>query len=722
MFRYNTTFFSIFLFFISHNVQGQCASINITAQQEYDLTSSLNVFVDKQGKFNFSEIKLLKPENFNTTQVDLHKLEQKFVYWFKVSIANNYTYDSEWILDFGEASIIEVYIQDGLSNKKKICGNFAKIDSSDNLSLPNCIYFSLNRNTTSYEIYFRAENKNDEDFFIAPKLIPALQWHRNNESGLILLGLFIGLFCIVALYNLIFGLYTNRGAQIYFAIFHFLLMLYVFSISKFSHGLLYNYYPNLRPIIIVLSIGLLPLLHLLFIRTFIKANIQCPRWHKYAQIVLRTNEVIILLIIIFFFVFNSLNLAKYFAFANLSVHLILMSLLFLKFFKKFTLTNVFIIIGVVFIAIGSTISSIYFIFNFESAWEQPELNFLVVGALIHLVFITLAMAAKVRKNNTEKEEMLRKNIEQQKINEDLQQIKNRELEEAVQERTSFIEMQKQELIRKNEEIAGNQRAIFIKSENIRKANEALTTSLHYARKIQQQLLGSESEMLADFADGFIISKPRDIVSGDFFWYCKKNDDKIIILADCTGHGVSAAFMTIIGNDYLNEIILKEQIIDPSNILKNLDAKVIDTFKRNGEAEKLYDGMDIAVLRVNEKMKKIYFSSAKLALYHFHDNELYVKKGSLSWIGANWISSIKEFEQHEIDYNSNDIIYLCSDGFQDQLGGNQRKKFLTINFRALLQNIFLLSLERQKELLINAFKSWKGDNDQTDDILVIGLKL
>ncbi len=263
---------------------------------------------------------------------------------------------------------------------------------------------------------------------------------------------------------------------------------------------------------------------------------------------------------------------------------------------------------------------------------------------------------------------------------------------------------------------------------IEKKNQHITDSVRYAQRIQNAILGSEEEVIQNFEQGFIFFKPKDIVSGDFFWFSQQYFDsipkksfRIIIAADCTGHGVPGAFMTVMGNALLDEIVNERNIVEPAQILKELDKKVIATLQKQSTTQN--DGMDMVILCIEERSngeKLVHFAGAKNPLYYVRNNEI---KGSKFPIGSNQFKKEKVFTTSTIPFIEGDIFYLFSDGYQDQFGGTEKesRKFMVKRFRNLLHELSSFSFLIQKERLEQEFKIWQGNYEQTDDVLVIGVK-
>jgi serine phosphatase RsbU (regulator of sigma subunit)/Tfp pilus assembly protein PilF len=251
-------------------------------------------------------------------------------------------------------------------------------------------------------------------------------------------------------------------------------------------------------------------------------------------------------------------------------------------------------------------------------------------------------------------------------------------------------------------------------------NKEITESIHYAQSVQSAILDEES-IRRSFPESFILYKPKDIVSGDFYWHGKLNGYDILASVDCTGHGVAGAFMTVIGNSLLNQIVVEEQETIPAEILKKLDAKLRKTLK-DKQVDISKHGMDIAICKIDNTLKKLSFAGARSDLYYVREGMINEIKGDRHTIGENLNDDIRDFQQKEIDFQCNDIYYLSSDGFADQFGEFSNKKYMKKKFKELLESIHAQNLVKQGQLLEQELEQWQGKLEQTDDILVMGVKL
>ncbi|NOZ45870.1 MAG: tetratricopeptide repeat protein [Chlorobi bacterium] len=262
--------------------------------------------------------------------------------------------------------------------------------------------------------------------------------------------------------------------------------------------------------------------------------------------------------------------------------------------------------------------------------------------------------------------------------------------------------------------------------------QLITDSINYASKIQSAILPSKKQIDKLLPDYFILYKPRDIVSGDFYWIKKIKNQLIIAVADCTGHGVPGAFMSMLGISFLNEIVRKKEVAKPSAALEELRKQVKISLKQIPEGgnvsgnskeyslSNVRDGMDIALCTIDTKSLIMEYSGANNPLYLIRDNELKEIKPTNNPIGI-YIREI-DFENREIQLYPNDVLYLFTDGYADQFGGTKNNKFYSSRFKNLLLNNYKKPMTEQKIILEENFADWKGNNFQVDDILVVGIRI
>jgi len=281
-----------------------------------------------------------------------------------------------------------------------------------------------------------------------------------------------------------------------------------------------------------------------------------------------------------------------------------------------------------------------------------------------------------------------------------------------QKAKALLEEQNEKIKERNLEIEDQKKIIEDK-------NIYITEGIEYAKTVQEAIL-KKKQFQASFPESFIYNKPKDIVSGDFFWYTRKEGIEYIAVIDCTGHGVAGAFMTVIGNSILEQVVSEDHGNSPEKILSRLDLKLMAMLSKS-TADHSQHGLDIAMCLVDKKNNSLIFAGAKRPLFYFLKDTFYEIKGSQNSIGDSYLEN-KQYQEHHIDFNEGDSFYIFSDGYPDQFGGLKNKKFMIRNFKNLLEKIQSKNLSDQESILNQEMKNWMNDEEQTDDILVLGFRI
>ncbi|WP_291726823.1 tetratricopeptide repeat protein [Bernardetia sp.] len=334
----------------------------------------------------------------------------------------------------------------------------------------------------------------------------------------------------------------------------------------------------------------------------------------------------------------------------------------------------------------------------EAEAEAQRQIFAIVGILSLLIFLVIGFAF----------------INSKKKNKELAQQKDQ------------IESKNVELEQQTEEIQMQRDAIAHKSEEVNELYTKVTDSVRYAQRIQEAILEPPIQVftpLGENAKGFILFKPRDIVSGDFYWTTEKDDRVVLTAIDCTGHGVPGAFMSLIGNDLLNEIVNIRGITTPHEILNQLHRAVQSTLKQRETENR--DGMDMALCVYDKNKNILEFAGAKNPLLYIQEGKIKTIKGNKKPIGGKDFYEADSFTTHTLDLNEANApttFYIFSDGYQDQFGGIEGRKFMIKRMRELLQEIHQEPMEEQHKMLDEIIMDWMKNEEQIDDILVMGFKI
>lgn len=248
----------------------------------------------------------------------------------------------------------------------------------------------------------------------------------------------------------------------------------------------------------------------------------------------------------------------------------------------------------------------------------------------------------------------------------------------------------------------------------------LTDSINYAKRIQIQLLPEKEDFLSILPKSFVLYKPKDIVSGDFYWIKDLGDQVIVVCADCTGHGVPGGFVSMIGSILIHEAIVFHKQRDPAEILKEIDVNIKTVLHQKDDYESNKDGMDIGIINLNKKTGLMKFAGAIRPCYIFRNNKFNQLKGNRFSIGGFSLSE-KTFETLEFQLKKGDFIYMFSDGFADQFGGVENRKLKMSGFNEIMESIAQFPMDKQYKMYNDTLKQWMGDNPQMDDILLMGFE-
>ena len=280
----------------------------------------------------------------------------------------------------------------------------------------------------------------------------------------------------------------------------------------------------------------------------------------------------------------------------------------------------------------------------------------------------------------------------------------RVLEKKVIERTNEVVQKAQEIERQKEKVT--------------ELYNDLTDSINYAKRIQQTILPTDSQVIHLFPDSFVFYRPRDIVSGDFYWVRASGKKKLFSAIDCTGHGVPGAFMSLVGFNVLNQV--SKVFVQPAQILNHLNRLSMEALQVQNTVNEINDGMDVAMAALDENTGELEFAGAFNPLFIYRKGELLETKADKFAIGS-FLHGTKTYTNHKIQLEDGDMIYLFSDGYADQFGGPKDKKFTKRRFKNLLAEISELSCKEQEGRIHETFVEWRQMNDQVDDILVMGVR-
>lgn len=527
-------------------------------------------------------------------------------------------------------------------------------------------------------------------------------------------GFYYGLMGIIIVIYFFFFLLLKDITFLYYILYVFFQGLLQFSLDGYSH---HHFFPNNAYMIHRLPLiagGMTIVFMLIYVVHFLnRKNLPKGIYNAF-----RLCGVLIIFSFVFTFLegsMHSLSFPIVNGFSLLSV-ILAVSAIFYQRAKGFKVDNYFTIAFVVLIfgAIVFILGNFNFIKN-----AAISLNALKVSSMFEVIILSISMSFKYRTLQKDKEEAQKVALQNLKEKNILMDEVNVRLEDQVKERTSEIENQRSELVFKNREIL---------------------SSIQYAKRIQEAILPSNSQVGKLLSDAFIFYLPKDLVSGDFYFVDEKTNGSVVFAAvDCTGHGVPGAFMSMVGNNFLNQSIIEKNLTSPASILGFLNIGLSNTFSNDNPDEVLRDGMDLALCMLNSDRSELQYSGAKNPLYIVtskpirselkdfvkHENEthgLIEIKGDKQPIGKYSDLELQTYVNHKFSVEKGDIIYIFTDGYPDQFGGPKIKKFNYRRFRSFLLDHSHLPMAEQKRRLEENFYSWKGKTDQIDDVLVMGIRI
>ena len=691
--------------------------INNDGIERNDLSSYVYILEDTTKNLQFKDV---KKSSFNHNFHYLKKLKLKFlrdkVYWLKIPLKNR-SYRDHWIMYIGKGSDIQLFSPNtqGLYTKKlngdqvprhlrDIKNHIVEFKYSFNL------YLRKHRTTL---IYVRISNK-----LYPPRLTLKLErpdvYFSKSQRLTTIQGIFQGALWIILLYNAILFLIVKDRTYVYYVIYIFSYSIYYLCYYGF-----FSVLPYLQTYISALSSQSSMICYFLFMQLFVNAKEILRGWNKIINywLFLKTAFTIVLTAYIYI-TFKVMEIELYLLMLYLIDVILFITTFILLIRTKNTLARYFVA-GSFFLMLGWGLSALSF-FGLITV-DQNENYFSQAGLFLELVLFSVGLGYRERKNEEEKRLAQEENAR-------ILKEQNVTLERKVKERTIEITEKNEELMVQKEEILTQRDALQERGEELQFAYNQITDSVRYAQTIQNAILPFEQKIKRVFEDYFIIFYPKDIVSGDFYWFNTIDDSEypkaVVSAIDCTGHGVPGAFMSMIGNTLLNETINEKRIFDPAEVLTRLHDKIRQDL-RQAETNNS-DGMDMALCVVEQmpdQNYKLTFSGAKRPLYYIHEGELEQLKADRFSIGGEVDVDEREriFTNIEIILNKGDMFYMLTDGFGDT-PGMDRKRFGSRNIKKMISAAKELSMPDQKENFEQTLANHMGDQEARDDVTFLGFKI
>ncbi len=698
-------------------------TITNDAQNSISIPQYVYILEDPEGKLTFEQVILSRKEKdfVLNRQESLNFGFTNSVYWIKFSMINKTTKVQNLVFSIQYpllASIDFISFKKSKIEKHTVTGEKYVFNSRE-INNRNFLFDLVLEPNVPYDYYVKVST-DGSPMQLPMSISPYQKYLDSDNKSLLFEGLFTGLFLFAIFFNLFLLLITRDILNAYYTIYVALLTLFLLNIS----GLNYQYlWPNniwLQNHSTLLFSGLANLFLILFAKRFFNFKRYFYRINKFIK-----WYMIFVFLLVVFSLFDGLA----FIISKLLVNIVSLTtivILFIISIRGLTKKNnmhYYFVFAFAFFLLGVGI----YVFNNLGLISNSYISVLAlrIGFVIEVILLMFAVVHKY------------KNIEL---------LNNRKLEEKVRKRTKELERQKEELIVTKKEVISQRDEImkqhtkFLKQTDIIVTkNKEINDSIAYARIIQNAVLPPKSKLDKSLVNYFILNKPKDTLGGDFFWHYEKNERIYIVVADCTGHGIPGAMISMLGIAALNEIILKEEYLSPARILDRLSNIVKKSLHQNGQFGESKDGMDINVCMIDKVTKTMLSAGSNNPVYIYREKNNFKEKSFTNYykFEDNYLISILpdkltigyndqanlSFRDKKIDLRKDDMVYLFSDGYVDQFGGVKGKKFKRKRFRQLLSDNAMISDDKvQFEHINQNFNSWKGQNEQVDDILVLGFRV
>jgi serine phosphatase RsbU (regulator of sigma subunit) len=689
----------------------------------HSIANQAELCEDEKGNLKIEDLILGTGEDFMGLKHEVSNLDfTSSTYWLKFSVKNQTNFRN-FIIETARpiTNLVEFY---EVENNQII----------NHLRNGDAIKFSEKPVENRKILFpFKLKNNQQKDFYLKLKsdgevlTLPLIIYQKDEFYALdskaqFFNGLYYGILLLIIIIYFFFFLFLQDKTFLYYIIYVAGIFLLQFSLDGYSFQFFFRNNLYLASHVVLLSASLAVFLVLLYARVYLNLKTRLPRFNK-LYITLQTVMLGLGLLslipgFIYEIMYPMIN-----AVSLISILLILYTVYFFK-TKGITICNYFtgaftvLIIGAVIFILGN------FNIIFDPLVSQ---NALKLSSGLEVIILSISMATKYRDMQRAKERIQEEALINLEEKNRLMDTMNVQLEEQVKERTAEISHQKHILEEKNHEIL---------------------SSIRYAERIQSAILPDKSQVTELLPNSFIFYQPKDVVSGDFYFVeettVSTTGEKLVLFAavDCTGHGVPGAFMSIVGNSYLRQSVHEERINSTGDALGFLNDGVCRTLRQDFQKSLVRDGMDIALCAINFEKLELYFSGAKNPVFIIRNSKLpeiieskrnpvYNEeynlflneiKGDSHPIGAYVGETLKPFKTHKIKLEKGDVIYVFSDGFSDQFGGEKGKKYNIKKFKQFLIKISQEPMSVQNELIQNEFYSWKKNFEQIDDVCIIGVSI
>lgn len=694
---------TILFLFISFQTLG-LASITLTNKNlGNSFTKSAHILEDKEHSLKVEDILLNKNLLFEKCQHNIEKIDfTSSTFWLKFEIENKSNHE-EFLIEIARVITDKVTLyeyRDSEIIKTFYGGDLIEYQKRSNNSINNTFPLKIKKHNTKY--YILRLQSDGENIRLPIIINNTNDYHIASKERVFSMGAYYGMLIVITFLYLFYYVGMKERSLLLYSIYVFSIFMLQFSLDGYSYYYLFRNILIIQPYIVVFFAVLASFSFLVYVKEFLKINTShnsLNKAYKWAHYILLGN-------LILNFIPGKGHALSYpiVNFTSLgTLILILGSIIYLR-KKGQKICNYFA--AAIFTLVAGAI--LFILTNFHIIENDFVFkNALKIGSALEILLLSLSMSNKLRDLQKEKELAQEKSLRSLKEKNILIDEQNDMLESQVKERTEELEIQTIQVLEKNKEIID---------------------SINYAKRLQDAIIPSLEVVKNITQEVFVLFQPKDIVSGDFYWLTemtttfkdKPNSKRILLTAaDCTGHGVPGAFISIIGLNIFNRTLKEKTVNDPAQALDFLNKQVYNTINKNSN-NIIRDGMDLAICSIDMDSLKLEFAGAKNPLYIVRKKELIELKGDRQPIGFS--DNVTPFTLQKFQLEKGDMIYASTDGYADQFGGPKGKKFKYKTFKDLLVEISEEQPEKQKEILAQKFSEWKGDLEQLDDVCVIGLKI
>ena len=720
--KYILLFLSLFSFNIT--ICAQNFTSTFLYPEQTNTQANIQYFIKEGTTSNFSTIKEMPASKWTSLQkeetINLGYIDEEI--WVRIDVQNTNPEINDWLfhINYTLLDSLDAYIQQPNRNWKEIhTGRGLPFNSRGKIKSPHFAFKITLSDTSNYACFFRIHTKGPLIFPITIKQETAFQQNMMNSH--MYYGIYFGALAIMIFYNLFIFL-TLRDMNYLYYILSIICTVGIFmTVAGYSFKYLFPESVWFNMYFTRIFMGLVVLATATFALNFLEVK-KYAVWPVYLLKGLMIAAVLAIVLVITDIRPSATNTV-------VSLHSVSLIVTGIFVWTKGNHYARFYVFAWVFYLIGGSLITL------RNAGILP-VNLLTthgaeIGSVLEVILLSMALSDRYRIIRKEKAALQAKNLL-------IQQKHNEELEKKVQERTLKLSETNEELNQINEElnttletIQAQKEQISTQHNNIRKqaqeledAYSSIQSSINYAKRIQEAKLPQLNNIKKAFPNSFVFFRPRDHVSGDFYWFAEVKGKKLIAAVDCTGHGVPGAFMSMIGSELLNEVVKQRKILQADLILNQLHLGISQTLRQRETANR--DGMDIAICIWDEQTGVLQYAGAKNPIVYISEGKIHEIKGDKMPIGGMQKENTRLFTLHEIKINKPCSVYIYSDGFQDQFGGEEGKKFMSKRFKKLLFNNHQLPMEDQHQILFHTFEQWlENDNHnepQIDDVLVIGFQV